>query len=86
MKVMTRAFLIGAGATKAQYDRAPLNDNFFNLIKPEKKIFAALNNTIRPYLDRELIKTNVEDVMIKSYKFPPSIRTSFLKDRINFPI
>jgi hypothetical protein len=77
---MTRAFLIGAGATKSQYNRAPLNNDFFTLIRFEKKLYSALSNTIQPYLKEDLKKTNVEDVMIKSYEFPSSVRNSFLEN------
>lgn len=80
---MTRAFLIGAGATRAQYPIAPLNDDFFTKLTdvnhPEwNKIYADLKKNIEPHLGTSLIDSNVEEVMMMSYQFPISIRKSFL--------
>ena len=38
---MVRAFLIGAGATRAQYPRAPVSSDFFKLLnnRPTKTLF-----------------------------------------------
>ena len=78
---MTRAFLIGAGATKAQYDNAPLSYDFFNKLRSNyNPFFSAINQSISKYIKNmgPLEKLNVEDVMKLSYDFPDVNRTSFL--------
>lgn len=78
---MAKAFLIGAGATKAEYRKAPLSDNFFKLLKDNKKdLYASIKNTIERHTEKILIESNIEDVMKKSYEFDKSVRLSFLEN------
>lgn len=77
---MARAFLIGAGATRAQYDKAPLSADFFKILRGcDKATYAAMANAVNIHLGVSLSEANVEDVMDKSYEFPVSIQTSFLE-------
>lgn len=84
---MTRAFLIGAGATRAQYQTSPLTHDFFNLLKIYRgDLYNSIVNTIKPYLPnrygsnekKSLNGLNVEYVMDSSEKFPISNKKSFL--------
>jgi len=85
---MVRAFLIGAGATRAQYEKAPLNHDFFKLlIRKNKILYEHIADFVEPHLEKiipppafpSLFKVSVEDVMELSYNFPESIRTAFLE-------
>ncbi|OQX56565.1 MAG: hypothetical protein B5M53_00750 [Candidatus Cloacimonas sp. 4484_209] len=59
---MSRAFLIGAGATKAEYRDAPLSKNFFKFVgRQDKELFKAIKDTIEPHISQPLQKSNVED-------------------------
>jgi len=82
---MVRAFLIGAGATTAQYDKAPLCDNFFAHLKNKNHpLFSHLETITESYRNqylnsKSLVDLNVEDVMKIFHKhFSGSIQTSFL--------
>ncbi len=78
---MSRAFLIGAGATKAQYQNSPLSDDFFLLLdNKEHSLYQHISDTISKHLNlgpHPLNKLNVEEVMIASEDFPPAIKTNF---------
>ena len=68
---MSKAFLIGAGATKAQYPDAPLNNDFFKLMKRSRipeviDLIMVLQETIEPLLDTPLKDSTIEEVMEKS--------------------
>ena len=75
---------LGAGATRAQYDKAPLCDNFFRLLKTRSKdLFSHLETITEPYRtdyfgSKGLESLNVEDVMKKFHEFSGPIRSSFL--------
>ena len=76
---MARAFLIGAGATKAQYNEAPLSSNFFEILSDKnKQLFDEIASTMKQYIDKKLSLCNVEDLVILAYEVPLSHRTSFL--------
>ena len=78
---MSRAFLVGAGATKAQYQNSPLSDDFFLLLdNKEHPLYQHISDTISKHLNlgpNPLNKLNIEEVMIASEIFPPAIKTSF---------
>jgi hypothetical protein len=78
---MSRAFLIGAGATRSQYIYAPLSGDFFEMLHQfNGTLFDKISNEIKPYFgDRDLRRMNVEDVMIASNEFSLSNRMSFLE-------
>jgi hypothetical protein len=76
---MSRAFLIGAGATQAQYKHAPLCKNFFQKMKdliPDH--FSTMNKAIGSYIPSKLEKSNVEDVMKLVSNIQSSNRVAFL--------
>ena len=76
---MNRAFLIGAGATKAEYGNAPICNDFFNKLRSNNsKHFKAMNDAIGPYISGKLENQNVENVMGLIHKFPLANRTSYL--------
>lgn len=79
---MVRAFLIGAGATKAEYLEAPLSNDFFGILKKTNKpLFNKINDVIHVHLGpaaAPLEDFNVEDVMELAVNFPESNRISFL--------
>jgi hypothetical protein len=78
---MVKAFLIGAGATRAQFPNAPISDDFFeSLFAVDPDLFEAIENAIQPYLGRSLIGMNIEDIMIKSYKFNASPKLQFISN------
>ena len=78
---MVRAFLIGAGATRAQYPQAPLNSDFFvmlNGIYPD--IYNRINDILPSHIkDIGLSKMSIEQIMGLSGEFPESIRNSFIQ-------
>jgi len=76
---MVRAFLIGAGATRAAYPKSPLcNDFFYRLNRDFPNIFNPLESTLRPHLQgQSLLHLNVEDVMKIFRDFPSSIKTVY---------
>ncbi|MBU3905361.1 MAG: hypothetical protein KJ906_04415 [Nanoarchaeota archaeon] len=79
---MVKAFLIGAGATRAQYfresHRAPLSVDFFELLAMRnRQLFRDIEKAIRPYINETLQDSNIEEVMTLSQKFPQSTNTSF---------
>lgn len=58
---MRRAFLIGAGATKAQYPEAPLANDFFRrLYTKSRPLFEEIGRSVGA---TDLIHKNIEDVM-----------------------
>ena len=76
---MTKAFLIGAGATKAQYDTAPLCNNFFQrLSEKNDKLFKFLKNSVKSYANRDIENLNIEYVMKLYDKFPETLKTQFM--------
>lgn len=83
---MSRAFLIGAGATKAQYTAAPLCKNFFSRLAGgnTKSLFSHLDEITEPYRkdhlgSKSLVKLNVEDVMKIFHEFfSGPVKDSFL--------
>ena len=77
---MTKAFLIGAGATRAEYEKAPLSADFFKQLKNRHgDLFRHIKATIEQHISTSLEESNVEEVMISSYNFPQSIKTAFLE-------
>ena len=80
---MARAFLIGAGATRAQYLHAPLTSDFFRkLYDRNLDIFKSINNNLPSHLKEEkpLLEMDIEQVMKLSYDFDESIRNSFIQE------
>jgi len=76
---MTKAFLIGAGATKAQYDTAPLcNDFFQRLSEKNNKLFNFLKNAVKSHINRDIEKLNIEYVMKLYDNFPETLKTQFM--------
>lgn len=74
---MTRAFLIGAGATRAQYDKAPLSSDFFEkLSENDSDFFNSIKTNIYQFIREDLRKLNIEDVLIKAEGFPQSIENN----------
>ena len=77
---MVRAFLIGAGATRAQYPQAPLNSDFFvmlNEIYPD--VYNRINSNLPSHIkDIGLSKLSIGQIMSLSSEFPESIRNSFI--------
>ncbi len=73
---MSKAFLIGAGATRAQY-HAPLSDDFFKLLYTSNRdLFDGIARFIGPYEKNKLFDLNVESLMIRSFDFPKPVRVS----------
>jgi len=76
---MTKAFLIGAGATKAQYATAPLcNDFFQRLSEKNNKLFNFLKNAVKTHINRDIEKLNIEYVMKLYDSFPETLKTQFM--------
>jgi len=78
---MSRAFLIGAGATRAQYEKAPLSVDFFDKVSEKNgPLYDSIREAIFPFFKKhqDIRLLNVEDVMVLSEKFPISVQTSFL--------
>lgn len=78
---MTRAFLLGAGVTRAAYDKAPLANDFLVILKQRKStLYGEIEDAVSPYLvaNRRLYKENIETIMGMSYQFSPSAQISFL--------
>jgi len=78
---MVRAFLIGAGATRAQYPGAPLSTNFMTRLRDDddqlfKHIERIVNINIEPH---KLIDLDLEMLMGMSYNFPSSIKDDLLE-------
>lgn len=78
---MIRAFLIGAGATRAQYETAPLNSDFFRLLDGRyPHIYNKISKNIKKYIgDIPLSNISLENVMNLSNSFPQSIKNSFIQ-------
>lgn len=79
---MSRAFLIGAGATKARYPDAPLSDDFLNKLRTKhgglfSTIEKAVKDIIRP--EKSLHQMNIEEIMKLSYRLKPSYRDALLQ-------
>lgn len=76
---MKRAFLLGAGATCAQYPDAPVCQNFFEkLDNVNDKLHDELQNVIQPYTNNNpLRKLNVEYLMELYDKFPKSLQKKY---------
>lgn len=77
---MVRAFLIGAGATKAEFPNAPLSNDFFKkILNVNRPLYASLDRIFNPYIKRKLVNANIEDMMILCYNdFSDSQRESIL--------
>jgi len=76
---MTIAFLIGAGATKAQYDNAPVCKDFLNkLWNNNSPHFSAMKDAIKSQISMNLEKWNIEGAMKKAYKLPSARKERFL--------
>lgn len=78
---MVRAFLIGAGATRAQYQTAPLNSDFFRILcDSHLNIYTKISKDIKKYIgDIPLLNISLENVMNLSSSFPKSIKNSFIQ-------
>lgn len=68
---MVRAFLFGAGATKAQYKNSPLNNDFFKILwTVDKRLCKQINKDIK--LEYGLDESNLEDIINYSESLPQS--------------
>ena len=68
---MTKAFLLGAGATKAQYPSTPINKDFFSYLRSQKEdLYMSIENAI--HSKKELEKRDLEDVMSEVEQYPES--------------
>jgi hypothetical protein len=79
---MSRAFLIGAGATKARYPDAPLSDNFLDKLRVKHQgLFNTIGKAIKDIVSRwnQLSGVNIEEVMKLSYELQPSYRDALLQ-------
>ena len=78
---MTRAFLIGAGATRAQYPQAPLNSDFFaklNAMHPD--LYKSIDDNLPTHIKKKpLLEMNIEQIMNLPYDLGKSIRNSFVR-------
>ncbi len=79
---MTKAFLIGAGATRAEYPDAPLTSDFFKLLEiHDHRLYRAIEQIILPHLNLDALRdSNIEDVMKLAEEFSPSVKNSFLRE------
>lgn len=77
---MVKSFLIGAGATRAQYSNAPLNSDFFKQLNiQDHHRYKAIESTIKPHINDSLENLDIEQVMTLSYEFPISVKTAFFE-------
>ena len=75
---MVRAFLIGAGATRAQYDKAPLSADFLKLLSEHHpQLFLDIKATIKKYLSEELQNKDIEQVVRLANKLSGSDNLRF---------
>ena len=78
---MVKAFLIGAGATRAQFSEAPLTEDFFLKLRTHSpEVYSAFENILQPYINDELRNQNIEKIMLLSYEFPESHKQPFLSN------
>jgi hypothetical protein len=91
---MSRAFLIGAGATKAVYADAPLSNDFLKKLHAADEgssIYRALEETaskeipanVSRYNDQPFYEFNIEELVTISESFSQSSRNKFLADLYN---
>jgi hypothetical protein len=79
---MSRAFLIGAGATKARYKDAPLSDDFLNKLRVKHQgLFNTIGKAVKDIVRQwnQLNGVNIEEVMKLSYELQPSYRDALLQ-------
>ena len=78
---MTRAFLIGAGATRAQYPAAPLSTDFMAKLKTmEEPLFTHIKKTIDAHIGpNEIENLDLEILMKMSYTFPLSVKDDLIE-------
>jgi hypothetical protein len=75
---MARAFLIGAGATKAQYDNAPLSADFFKiLMDTDPVLYEHIKDVIRSIPGGELSERNIEKLIVQADELPISNKNKF---------
>jgi hypothetical protein len=78
---MRRAFLFGAGATKAQFPNAPLSNDFFEKVhEVNGLLFDAIRSVITPYISGDLRKMNIEEIMIRTLKLPLSQKRQLISN------
>ncbi|MFA5795116.1 MAG: hypothetical protein WC980_08670 [Candidatus Brocadiia bacterium] len=78
---MSRAFLIGAGATRAEYPGAPLSDDFLKLLGGRNPaLYQRIKESVIPHIggEKQLYDANIEDLMDISYKFPKEVQNTLL--------
>ena len=79
---MNRAFLIGAGATKAEYKNAPVCIGFFKNLKiVNPRLYSSFENIINQTNSisvKSLEMIDVEYLMKSVYQFPPVWKNKFL--------
>jgi len=74
---MSRAFLFGAGVTKAEYPQAPLTNDFFSILQGRNySLFDAIRKASGI---QHLRNENIETVMDMSDQFSPSAKSVFLE-------
>jgi len=76
---MVRAFLIGAGATRAQFPSAPLSKDFLEKISEVNgPLFDAIRKVASSLVGSDIRKWDIEDLMFLSYSLEKSHRDLFL--------
>ena len=80
---MTKAFLIGAGATNAEYGNAPLSNNFLKILRDKQDpLFDSIYEVVKDRVEGQdgLVKENIEDLMIMANEpgFPETYKTQFI--------
>lgn len=78
---MSRAFLLGAGVTKAAYPNAPLSNDFFAILRAQHlRLYEDVQKSITRYHYEiaKLYEANIEAIMELSYQFDQSAQNFFL--------
>lgn len=76
---MARAFLLGAGVSRAEYNDAPLSEDFlYKLSQKNPKLYENIDEAINNFSHKNANEYNVEELMIESEKLPESNRNSFI--------
>jgi hypothetical protein len=81
--IVVKAFLIGAGATKAQYPTAPLSRDFLSKIDPP--LLKAINKVAKPLVSSDITNYSIEDIMFLAGSLVKSQKDYFLTN-INLAI
>jgi hypothetical protein len=78
---MSRAFLLGAGATKARYPNAPLTNDFLAKLRMKPNgLFGTIEKAVKDLISPEkpLHLMNIEKIMKSFYELEPSYRDTLL--------